>query len=171
MSVRRVRRVIRKIDPWTVLKVSVIFYAVVGVAVVLGVVIAWSLLQNAGVPDRLTDFITSIGGPEIVFDGERYFRVAVFLGVVTAIVLTGFTTLAAVFYNLISDVVGGIEVVVLEESVVVPQPALNGPVRPPLHTPAPSSQETPAAGLPANGPVPDPELAELPTQESTTVSG
>lgn len=162
MAVRRVRRVIRKIDPWTVLKVSLVFYTVAGVAVVLGVVIAWSLLQNAGVPDSITSFVTSIGGPEITFDGERYFRVAIFMGVTTAISLTGITTLAAVLYNLISDLVGGVEVVVLEETTLVPQPNLDAPVREPM--PAPGSS-LPSA--PPEPPVRDPRMADLPTEETT----
>ncbi len=41
---------------------------------------------------------------------------------VFAVLATGLTTLSAVMYNLISDVVGGVEFVVLEES-LAPAPA------------------------------------------------
>ena len=41
--VRRVRRVIRKIDPWTVLKVSLVFNALMALAFMLGSVIFWCL--------------------------------------------------------------------------------------------------------------------------------
>jgi hypothetical protein len=40
----------------------------------------------------------------------------VLLAVVGTIMMTGFFTLGAVVYNLISDLVGGVEVVVLEET-------------------------------------------------------
>lgn len=124
-TVRRVRRVIRKFDPWTVLKVSIVFYAVMAVAIVLGLVILWAVVNNAGIPQAVEDFGKEItlleADAELFADGERYLRVAVFLGVVWTVLLTGLTTLAALMYNLISDIVGGIEVVVLEETLNAPQ--------------------------------------------------
>jgi hypothetical protein len=47
------------------------------------------------------------------------------LAIVWVIVVSGAMTLAAVLYNLISDVVGGVEIIMLEETgdQVVPTPA------------------------------------------------
>jgi hypothetical protein len=148
-SVRRVRRVIRKFDPWTVLKVSIVFYAVMAVAIVLGLVILWAVVNNAGIPLAIEDFGKKItlleADAELFADGERYLRVAVFLGVVWTVLLTGFTTLAALMYNLISDIVGGIEIVVLEETLNGPQGTQAG-VRIPRSwqttTPPPTSSPT-----------------------------
>jgi hypothetical protein len=129
-SVRRVRRVIRKFDPWTVLKVSLVFYAVMAIAFVLGLVILWAVVNNAGIPQAIEEFGKNItlldADAELFADGERYLRVAVFLGVVWTVLATGVTTLAAVMYNLISDIVGGIEVVVLEETLNAPHVAQQG---------------------------------------------
>ena len=58
--VRRVRRIIRKVDPWTTLKVSALMWAVLGLAFVLGMVIFWSVIDRAGLPDRLVDFMVEI---------------------------------------------------------------------------------------------------------------
>ena len=57
MPVRRVRRIIRRIDPWTVLKVSLVFNAIAALAFVLGSVIFWSVFVN-GKPAKpaRTDF-------------------------------------------------------------------------------------------------------------------
>ena len=113
MAVRRVRRVIRKFDPWTVLKVSFVFNAIGSLIFVLGTWVMWSLLVQRGIPDRMTDLL---GKLTITFtpDGELYFRIVVLLAVVWAVLMTGVMTLAAVLYNLISDMVGGVEVIVLE---------------------------------------------------------
>ena len=123
-SARRVRRIIRKIDPWTVLKVSFVFQAVVALALVLGAVILWSVVVARGIPqeiDGLLQQLRLINEGETLFQsGEEYFRLVVFLAVVGTVVMTGITTLAAVMYNLIADVVGGVEVVVLEETLNVP---------------------------------------------------
>ena len=135
--VRRVRRVIRRVDPWTVLKVSFVFNAIMALAFVLGSVIFWSIFVNAGIPDRLTEFAESL---TLTFevDGELYFRVVLFLAIIWAILMTGLATLGSVFYNLISDTVGGVEVVVLEE-VIAPTAIAGGsttvrPVRRPAQT-------------------------------------
>ncbi len=119
-QVRRVRRIIRKFDPWTVLKVSFVLYLVSSLAILLGLVIFWTLVRTAGIPQMIETTISSIGlfsDVNIIPPEEQLFRAAVFLGIAWAVVMTGFTTLGAVLYNLISDVVGGIEVVVLEEIV------------------------------------------------------
>ena len=55
VRVNRVRRIIRKIDPWTVLKVTLVLNFVVALTVVLGFSIMWVLLVNAGVPQGLEE--------------------------------------------------------------------------------------------------------------------
>ena len=148
-TVRRVRRVIRKFDPWTVFKVSLVLHVVFAIATLIGLLILWSLLVRVGIPQALDEFlvlISLIDDEAVLFDnGARFVRVAVFGSVVFGIVMTLLSTLAAVFYNLASDVVGGVEVVMLEETLQVP-----------------------AAPAPASYPDPDPlavryDQADLPT--------
>jgi hypothetical protein len=117
MAVQRVRRVVRRIDPWTVLKVSLVFNAVMALVTVLGTVVFWSVFVNAGIPERINELAVTIGIEDgITLDGPVYFRIVVLTAVVGTILMTGVFTLAAVVYNLISDLVGGVELVVLEES-------------------------------------------------------
>ena len=140
MAVRRVRRVIRKIDPWTVLKVSLIFNAIAGLVFVLGVWVMWSLAIQRGIPDQITEFFANFA---LVFnaEGELYFRAIVLLTVISVIVLTGLMTLGALIYNLISDLVGGVEIIVLEETYLVAQ-ARQAPVRPAVHVPTTDEVDT-----------------------------
>ncbi len=117
MAVQRVRRVIRKVDPWTVLKVSLIFNAMMALVFVLGTVIFWAIFVNAGIPERINELALLIGLENgINLDGQVYFRIVILLSVIGTIMMTGFFTLGAVIYNLISDLVGGVEIIVLEES-------------------------------------------------------
>lgn len=117
MPVQRVRRVVRKIDPWTILKVSLVFNAIMALVTVLGLVVFWSVFVNAGIPERINDLALTIGIENgITFDGTVYFRIAMLLAIVGTILMTGLFTLGAVVYNLISDLVGGVELVVLEET-------------------------------------------------------
>lgn len=123
-QVRRVRRIIRRIDPWTVFKVAAVFWMVVALAAVLGMVMFWSTINAAGIPQKVTDFLIEITlleeGSRPFADSDAFLRLAVFGSLAGAVVATGLSTLAAVMYNLIADIVGGIELVVLEETLVPP---------------------------------------------------
>ena len=120
MAVRRVRRIIRKVDPWTVLKASFVFNAIMGMVFVLGTWVMWSLVLQKGIPEKIVDLFDAVT-IELTIDGPLYFRIVVLLAVVGVIGMTAFMTMAAVIYNLISDLVGGVEVTVLEETYNVAQ--------------------------------------------------
>ncbi|MEX1037800.1 MAG: DUF3566 domain-containing protein [Acidimicrobiia bacterium] len=157
-TVRRVRRIIRKIDPWTSLKVSALVWAVLAIALVLGAVIFWSVIDRAGIPDGITEFMVEITlieeGSEPFANVEQFFRALVFGAIVWWVVMTGSTVLGAVIYNLVSDVVGGLEIVVLEETY---NPTAAQALPPVLHPPADYR----------NGVSED--LADLPTEEHQPV--
>ena len=120
VRVNRVRRIIRKIDPWTVLKVTLVLNFVVALTVVLGVSILWVLLVNAGVPQGLEDIARRLAlldaDASLVGNIETLFTGIVSLAAVYMLTQTALATIAAFFYNLVSDLVGGIEVIVLEET-------------------------------------------------------
>jgi hypothetical protein len=141
MAVRRVRRIIRKIDPWTVLRVSVILNLVGALIWTLGVWVAWSIAVQRGIPDAFVETFSRLT-IAVTPDGELYFRVIVLLAVVWVILVSGAMTLAAILYNLISDIVGGVEIIMLEET---PDQVTQPPVaRPVVHVP-------PANGTMVNG--------------------
>jgi hypothetical protein len=120
MPVHRVRRVIRKIDPWSVLKVALVFNGVMAVVFVLGAVVFWAIFVNAGIPERINEMALLIGLENgLNLQGAVYFRIVLLLALLGMIFMTGFMTLGVVIYNLITDIVGGIEVIVLEDSTPV----------------------------------------------------
>lgn len=180
-TVRRVRRIIRKIDPWTALKVSLVFYIVLALAIVLSLIILWAIIDSVGIPDRLDSFLNRLGLFEqtsFIPTDETLLRLAVFAGIAWTVIMTALTTLGAIMYNLVSDVVGGLEVTVLEESTVVPVP--QAPVRPAVSwAPARDSgeRELPVPADDADGAAPDGDsddeakrdLADLPTEETVPV--
>ena len=64
MAVRRVRRIVRKVDPWTVLKASFVFNAVMGLVFVLGTWVMWSLVLQKGIPEKVVDLYGARVDPE-----------------------------------------------------------------------------------------------------------
>ncbi|ART73276.1 hypothetical protein BTO20_36320 [Mycobacterium dioxanotrophicus] len=107
---------IRRVDPWTVLKVALVlssalfFVWMIAVAflyLVLGGMGVWSKL-NSNVGDLLTSSGGNAGG-ELVSSGT-IFGGAALIGLVNIVVLTAMATIGAFIYNLTTDLVGGVEV-------------------------------------------------------------
>jgi hypothetical protein len=107
---------IRRIDPWSTLKVSLVlsvaqfFVWMIAVAflyLVLGGMGVWSKL-NSNVGDLLTSTGGSAGG-ELVSSGT-IFGGAALIGLVNIVLLTAMATAGAFIYNLTTDLVGGVEV-------------------------------------------------------------
>ncbi len=156
MAVRRVRRIIRRIDPWTVLKVSLVFNAITALIFVLGTWVTWSLSLRRGIPDSVVDIFESLT-LTITIEGELYFRIVVLLAIIGAILMTAFMTLGAVLYNLIADLVGGVEIAVLEETY---RPASTRTSM--VAAPVESSAESPTPAWPSE-PVPADPSPDRPT--------
>ena len=150
---RRVRRVVRKIDTWSVLKVATLFFATFTLVLVLAGVLLWIAGSVVGAVESVEGFMEAIGFRDFTFDGEQLLRGFVALGLVVVLLGTGFSVLMAVVYNLISDVVGGIQLVVLEEDAPRAQaaPALNGS--------APEARLEPARPFAPSTPSADPARA------------
>lgn len=173
-TVRRVRRIIRKIDPWTALKVSAVTWAVLALGLTLGMVIFWSVLDRAGIPDRLVEFMVEITlieqGSDPFANTEQFLRFLIFSSVVWWVLMTGITVAGSIVYNLVSDVVGGVEVVVLEET-FNPTPAQV--VAPVLHPPADYRDSNGATGEGLGGVggavIPPEDHADIPTEQTDPV--
>ncbi|MEJ6536076.1 MAG: DUF3566 domain-containing protein [Mycobacterium sp.] len=106
---------IRRIDPWSALKVSLLLNAalffvwMIAVAflyLVLGAMGVWSKLNN-NVGDLLTS--GNGGGGDLVSAGS-IFGSAALIGLVNIVLLTAMATAGAYIYNLSTDIVGGVEV-------------------------------------------------------------
>jgi cytochrome c biogenesis protein CcdA len=82
---RRVRRVIRKLDTWSVLKVSVLFYLSLVVVVVLAGVLLWLVGSTVGAIDNVEKFMRAIGFENFRFVGSQLHRGAVGAGVVLVV--------------------------------------------------------------------------------------
>jgi hypothetical protein len=161
-TVRRVRRIIRKIDPWTALKVGAVVWAVLALAIVLGLVIFWAVLDRAGIPTKIVDFMVEITlieeGSDPFANTEQFLRFLIFSGVVWWAMMTGFMVGGSLVYNLVSDVVGGLEVVVFEESL---NPV---PVAAPVLYPPQDYRQTNGAIIPPE------DHADIPTEQTPPVS-
>ncbi|MCU1352225.1 MAG: hypothetical protein JWM05_1434, partial [Acidimicrobiales bacterium] len=149
---RRVRRIIRRIDLWSVLKLSLVLYACLYAAVLGALAAVWGIAYSTGTVDRLQKFLGDVGLDNFRFYGDQMFRACAAIGAVLVLAGTLVTVLATALVNLISEVTGGIRVIVIEEDPIPPryrrrvpgsEPADGRPLTPPATNASP----------PASGPV------------------
>jgi hypothetical protein len=117
--IRRVTRVVRDIDPWSVFKIGLIFHFVVYLIMLVALVLLWSVASATGTIDNIQQFMKSFGWESFQFKGGQLFVNVMVLGLLGVVLATALWVLAATIFNLITDLVGGIRVTVLEEEVVV----------------------------------------------------
>ena len=117
--VRRVTRVIREIDPWSAFKVGLAFHLVVYFTVLIASVLLWSVASATGTIDNIERFMMSFGWETFEFNGRQLLVNEILLGLLLVALLTIVWVLGATMFNLITDLVGGIRVSVLEEEVLV----------------------------------------------------
>ena len=116
LRARKVRRTIRHIDPWSVLKFSVFFFALAWMIVIMAGVVLWSLAVNSGLVTDVEDLVTELFDlTSFSIDPNLMFRVSVMVGGAMALGGALFMGVLAVLFNLLSDLLGGIRVSVIEE--------------------------------------------------------
>lgn len=116
---RKSRRVIRHIDPWSVLTFSVLFHMVVFAALLLSSVLVWNAAIASGMVENIESFIQELGDYETFeIHADVMFRAAVVIAGMLTLASSVMVVLLTVVFNLISDLVGGIRVTVIEEETV-----------------------------------------------------
>ena len=114
---RRVKRVIRRIELWSVLKLALVLYTCMYVVVMGALVIVWGFAYSAGLVDNFESFANDVGFENWQFYGDHMFRQAAVIGGVLVVTFTVLTVLATALVNVVSELTGGIRVVVIEEDI------------------------------------------------------
>ncbi len=124
---RRVVRVVRDIDAWSVFKVGLVFHLVLYVIALIATALMWSVANQTGTIDNVENFLESFGWETFSFDGSALFSNFAAFGLLAALLGTALWVVGAVMFNLITELVGGVRVSVLEEEVVLESGDDNAP--------------------------------------------
>ena len=121
--VRRVTRVVRHVDTWSVFKVALVFNVIFYMVCLTAGVLLWNVAHATGTVDNVEKFFEQFGWSSFEFNGGEIYHDAWVAGLFVSIGFTGLAVLMATLFNLITDLVGGVRVSVLEEEVVARAPS------------------------------------------------
>ena len=108
---RQARAVLRKVGPWSVVKISFLFYLCVMVVIVGAMMILYAILGAIGALDSVTRLIRDLFADQsFEINGGWLFSRGVSIGLALVVLWTLINVFIVFLYNLLSDIVGGIEV-------------------------------------------------------------
>ena len=117
---RRASLQIKRFDPWSVLKLSLVLSVAGFLVWLVAVGVLYGVLEGMGVWDQLNGTysdLTSVTDPQAggdLISGGRVFAFATVVGAINIVLLTALATVGAFIYNVSSDLAGGIELTLSE---------------------------------------------------------
>jgi hypothetical protein len=125
LSSRKAHLTVSRVEPWSVMKFSFVVSLVCFIILFVAIGVIYATLSMLGVFDELTSMLTALlegdgTDGELGLDPASWFspgRVLGYTGVVGAlniVLITALSTVGAMLYNLVADLVGGIDVTLSE---------------------------------------------------------
>jgi hypothetical protein len=107
--------VLRRVDPWSVFKLSLVFYLCVCLVLLVAGVVLWLGASATGVVGNVESFFQDAGFDGFQFSAGVLLRGFAVGGLVLVVAGTVANLLLATLFNLMSDVVGGVRVTLAED--------------------------------------------------------
>ncbi|WP_017600668.1 DUF3566 domain-containing protein [Nocardiopsis lucentensis] len=127
MSSRKAHLTVSRVEPWSVMKFSFVVSLVCFIVLFVAVAVIYATLSMLGVFDEVTSMMEALlegegntGEGELGLDPAAWFspgRVLGYTGVIGAlniVLITALSTVGAMVYNLVADLVGGVDVTLTE---------------------------------------------------------
>ncbi|WP_158879726.1 DUF3566 domain-containing protein [Amycolatopsis anabasis] len=118
---RRASLQIKRFDPWSVLKLSLVLGVALFFVWLVAVGVLYTVLDGMGVWDKLNGTYTSLvqgEGNAVATDplisAGRVFGIAAIIGAINIVLISALATVSAFIYNVSADLAGGLEVTLSE---------------------------------------------------------
>ena len=102
-----------RVSPWSVLKLSLIFYFCLLLVGMVAAVVLWSVVVNLGIVNAIVEMLAEFR-IKIVPNAGNAARLLFLIGLVNVVLWSAVNVLMAFLYNLIADLVGGLKVTLSE---------------------------------------------------------
>jgi hypothetical protein len=117
---RRTNLQLKRLDPWSVLKLSLVLSVAGFLVWLVAVGVLYGVLAGMGVWDQINGTysdLTSANNSQVsteLISGGRVFGTAFVIGLVNIVLMTALATVGSLVYNIVADFVGGVEVTLSE---------------------------------------------------------
>lgn len=112
---RHARVVIRKIGPWSVFKISLLFYTCLMLVLLGAGVIIYGVLGAIGALESTQRLIRDLFADQtFVINGRWLFTRGLWIGLAMVVLWSLINVFVVFLYNLVSDLIGGVEVTLAE---------------------------------------------------------
>jgi len=118
---RRANLQVKRFDPWSVLKLSLVLGVAMFFVWLVAVGVLYTVLDGMGVWEKLNGTYSSLvsgegeGAPvEPLISAGRVFGIAAILGAINIVLISALATVMAFIYNVSADLAGGLEVTLSE---------------------------------------------------------
>lgn len=113
---RRVRRLVRHVDPWSVFKLALLLNLCMAIIFEVAGLTLWSVARSAGTIDNIESTVKkAFGLPSFTINPNSVFSLYSLTVLIWALALTGAAVVGSILFNLISDLIGGVWISVIEE--------------------------------------------------------
>lgn len=107
--------VLRRVEPWSVFKLSLVFYLCVCAVLLVATVMLWLGASVTGVVGNVESFFQDAGFDGFTFSAATMLRAFTLGGLILVVAGTIANLLLAMLFNLMSEVVGGVRVTLGED--------------------------------------------------------
>ena len=107
---------LQRVHPWSVLKLSLIFYFCLLLVVMVASMVLWSIIIRLGVIEGITELLSQFN-INVVVNGGNAARLLFLVGLIGVVLWSAINVLMAFLYNLIADLVGGLRVTLSDDDV------------------------------------------------------
>ncbi len=110
----RRRTVVRRLEPWSVLKISLLFYSCLWLVLLVAMLVLWTAVTRLGIVDEVLRFLRELS-LTVRIDGATITRILVAAAALNVLLWSAVNVFLAYLYNLLADLVGGLRVTLLDE--------------------------------------------------------
>jgi hypothetical protein len=118
---RRVRLVVSRIDPWSVMKLAFLLSVAIGIITVVATAVFWFVIDSMGVFTTIENFIRDAVGSDTdvnvmqFVEFDRLVSLSTLVAVINIVILTALATIMAIIYNIVAALVGGLHVTLTDD--------------------------------------------------------